>query len=76
MVSNSFHIIHLLGNMYLRPLIYLIDNYSVSGEYRIYHLWRCTHQQNTDYSRLQTSLRGLLQLWGLLRADTRRWKIL
>jgi len=34
-----------------------------SGEYRIYHPWRCTHQQNADYSRLRTSLRGLLQLY-------------
>jgi len=40
----------------------LIDNYCISGEYRLYHLWRCTHQQNADCSRLQT-LRGLLQLY-------------
>jgi len=32
--------------------IKLIDKYFVSGEYRIHHLLRCTHQQNADYSRL------------------------
>jgi len=42
--------------------IKLIDLTFVSGEYRNYHLRRWPHQQNTDYSRLQTSLRGLLQL--------------
>jgi len=38
----------------------LIDNYFVSGEFRINHLWRCTHQKNADYSRLQTSLTGVI----------------
>jgi len=55
--------------------IKLIDLTFVSGEYRNYHLRRWPHQQNTDYSRLQTSLRGLLQLSYNYKADTRRWKI-
>jgi len=45
----------------------LNDNNFVSGECRIYHLWRCTNQQNAAYSRLQTSLRELLQLYIQLR---------
>jgi len=28
--------------------IKLIDNYFFSEEYRIYHLWRFTYQQNYD----------------------------
>jgi len=35
--------------------INLNENSFISGEYRIYHLQGCTHQQNDDYSLLQAT---------------------